>query len=531
MKLLDFYPAKGSFVPGENIRLIFNVQSDKAGKGVIHLAITHLAELVAELAIPFSVTPGRHKISFDWKPEKTAPRGYGAAAYLQSRGESSSSFRTAFDVLEKWTKFPRYGFLCDFRPGRENIDRLLDALLKYHINGLQFYDWQYRHEQLVALQPGYSDPLGRPSSLKTVQELIGAAHQRGMAAMAYLAVYAASKEFARTHPCWALYDENGKPYLFEDFLGLMDPSPGNPWALHLLDQCKQALTRLPFDGLQVDQYGEPRSGFMSTGTPVDLPAAFTSFVMAVKVQAPDTAVTFNAVKNWPIAQLAATPLDFLYIELWPDTPKYRDVLRVISEARPLSGNKPVVIAIYLPADRPSNIRVLDALILASGAMRIEVGENERLLADAYFPKYQAMPAKLKQALRRYASFAVRYEELIGPWVDDLPNLVASLPDGIWCMPRLANRGIVMNLINMQGLEEQAWTESHSAPVVLHDFRMRVSLQERIHQVYFASPDSDDPGLELASWHSNGSFIEIEIPHLEFWSLVLVEIESPDGIDK
>ena len=114
-----------------------------------------------------------------------------------------------------------------------------------------------------------ADPLGRKLSLKTVRNLIEIAHKHGIAAMAYLAVYAASLPFAEGHQAWRLFDDKGQPCNFEDFLGLMDPSPGSPWVEHLLDECERALSELPFDGLQVDQYGDPKIGYTAKGEPID----------------------------------------------------------------------------------------------------------------------------------------------------------------------------------------------------------------------------------------------------------------------
>jgi dextranase len=144
---------------------------------------------------------------------------------------------TAFDVLSSWTDFPRYGFLTDFSASRADPEPVLEKLTRFHINGLQFYDWQYRHDQLLAPSEEYIDLLGREMSLASLRKLVDAAHQHGMATMPYLAIYAASADFWRTHPDWALYDEAGNPIAFgENFLGLMDPSTGSSWSQHLLSE-------------------------------------------------------------------------------------------------------------------------------------------------------------------------------------------------------------------------------------------------------------------------------------------------------
>src|SRR4030095_13714023 len=107
-----------------------------------------------------------------------------------------------------------YGFLADFSASRLDPDMVLKKLTRFHVNGLQFYDWQYRHDQLLSRTETYIDPLGREMSLASVRALVHAAHRHGMAAMPYLAIYAASAEFWRSHPDWALYDQVESPIAF-----------------------------------------------------------------------------------------------------------------------------------------------------------------------------------------------------------------------------------------------------------------------------------------------------------------------------
>src|SRR4030095_7675836 len=90
---------------------------------------------------------------------------------------------SAFDVLSKWTDFPRYGFLTNFSASRADPETVLKKLTRFHIHGLQFYDWQYRHDQLIAPTEEYVDPLRREMSLASVRMLVDVARQHGMVAM------------------------------------------------------------------------------------------------------------------------------------------------------------------------------------------------------------------------------------------------------------------------------------------------------------------------------------------------------------
>ncbi|HYO88105.1 MAG TPA: glycoside hydrolase family 66 protein, partial [Candidatus Limnocylindrales bacterium] len=251
------YPDRAFYLPGEFVHI--------AVSGPFRATIWHLADCVVELE-------GCDVLC--WSPPPETQRGY------RVRVETGSGVEwTAFDVLDCWTDAPRYGYLFDFTPGRASFD--LDSLLALHVNGLQFYDWLYRHDTLLPPFDEFEDPLGRPQSLATVRRLIDEAHARGMAAMPYTAIYAASPPFAAAHPEWGLFDASGVLYDFADgFLKYTNPASG--WSAHLANECAGVLKALPFDGVHLDQYGEPQSGFDAAGHAVELPAALRGAIEQVR---------------------------------------------------------------------------------------------------------------------------------------------------------------------------------------------------------------------------------------------------------
>lgn len=521
MRLRDVYPARGMFKPGEPARLVAEIEAEATASGSLRITIAHLTETVASWIESISLTPGTRAVTFGWPPPDIAPRGYGVEVELLDEvGRRQDAATTAFDVLPSWTTFPRYGYLTDFAPGRGDIPAVVASLARFHLNGLQFYDWQYRHDHLLPLEPDYIDPLGRRLSLPIVADGVRAAQAHGMAAMPYLAVYAASPEFWRAHPDWALYDAEHRPMSFGDgLLGLMNPAPGAPWTRHLLGECAAVLAALPFDGLHVDQYGDPKVASDAGGRPVDLPAAFVRFIAALKERHPQATVLFNAVGNWPIEALAASAQDFAYIEVWPPATAYRDLQETIAGARVRSGAKPVVIALYLPADRPTNIRLADALIFSCGGSRIELGEGERLLADPYFPKHQPLTPELRTTLRRYYDFAVRYGEWIGPAASDAPDIPVRAPDGILSVCRTAGDWCVVCLVNMTGLSGPRWDEPQPTPTPRTDVPIQVRTPWRAGPVWWATPDRGHPELQPAEWSGDGGDVRATLPFLDFWAIL------------
>jgi len=526
MQLIDLYPQKSFFQPGEAVGFFVDLYAEKVNHGHLQIRITHLQEEVESLDIPVNLDEGFQQLLVNWREVNRAPTSFGVdVAFEDDNGRLFGSRSTAFDVLCSWLEYPRYGFVTDFTPGRRDIAETIDLLVRHHINSLQFYDWGYRHDSLLPTAQTYLDPLNRELSLSVVSEFINAAHERGLSVMPYLAVYASSLEFWRQHKDWGLFDKQKNPILFEDFLALMDPSLDTPWSNHLLKECDRLMEALPFDGFHVDQYGEPKIAFNERGESVDLPVAFRNFISNLKIRHPEMAVTFNAVGNWPIEQLAISAQDFNYIEVWPNSPEYWDLYHIVSQALLLSESKPVVIALYQPAENPANILMANAVIYASGGTRILLGEGERLLSDPYFPKHQALPPNLQCAIRRYNDFCVRFGEWLGPWNKSKPIEGIDLPPGIWSIYRETSGWLIINLINITGLVNLRWDQIHDPPEIIHDIQISIPFTGNIHGVWLASPDSENLSLSKVPWQIKNGMLKIEIDSLHYWSLLAINMNG------
>jgi dextranase len=527
MQILECRPTRGFFKPHEIIEIKVGLKADQPAAAKLQLVVSHMKTEVARQEKDIVHFMGETWMQFNVPPISRQPQGYGLKVeILDPAGNILDCRYSAVDTLNDWTDFPRYGFLTDFTAQRTDLDDALDSMASFHLNGIQFYDWQYRHDELLSPVEEFVDPLGRSLSMPTVRSLIKGAHCRGMAAMPYLAVYAASLEFWKAHPDWRLFDEQGKAIDFEGFLGLMDPTSGGAWIEHLAQECERVLAEMPFDGLHVDQYGEPKIAFDSQGTAVDLPQAFTDFVTQLKESFPGQTVVFNAVGNWPIDELAASLQDFVYIEIWPPKVTFKDVLQIVSDARAKSGGKPVVIALYLPAERPVNIRLANAVIMACGGSRIELGENGRLLSDPYFPKHEERSPQLVQAMQAYQDFLVRYSELLGPEAENMSEITdMQLPKNVVAVPRRNGKLWGVNLINFSGLESPRWDEAQISPTPLRDVPISIPVAEMPEQVWIASPDGDSPELTALHFIYQEGQVKLTLPEFDLWSLLLIQFEN------
>lgn len=448
-----------------------------------------------------------------WQPPAGPKRGYRVRI-----DTPDGTHWTAFDVLACWTDAPRYGYLFDFSPDRARFD--LDWLLAHHVNGLQFYDWQYRHDALLPPADEYLDPLDRPLSLETVRKLIDAAHTRGMVAMPYTAIYAASPAFAAEHPGWGLYDAEGTLYDFADgFLKLVNPA--SPWREHFARDCAAVIDALPFDGIHVDQYGDPRTGFDASGAPVDLPVAMAGTLQAVRdALPPEKHLLFNLVHNWPLDAMRAAPLDFLYCELWPPMTTLGDLAEVAALNWRQSGGRTPVIAAYIDPAHEVTVRLAASVILASGGYHLIHGEDGLYLSDPYFPLARRPSPELAAHLQRLADFGVAYEELLS--FADPAALDVTADAGLWVIPRRTPGRIVLNMLNAQ--PAQPWDAANPAPQPRQNADLQIALSGAVRRVWWASPDADGVPQALDFAQAEGS-LRCTVPAVDTWTLICIELKE------
>ena len=544
MHFIDSFPKQGSFEPGAHVGITFVVTSKETAYCKVRFNVLHLSENIFSRLYPFNIKAGVQRLVIEWEAPEISPRGYGVVAELLNEDcEVVSEISTAFDILNQWTDFPRYGFLSDFQSKRTDPETTMDSLVRYHINGLQFYDWMYRHEQFLIDEEPYRDLLNRELSLETVKSLISAAHEHNIAAMPYTAIYAASIPFYEKHKDWALYGRDGKPLFFGDnFLVYMDPRPDSPWVEYLLDQFDQVLDKVPFDGIHLDQYGDPKQGYDISGNKFSLEQPLAETINLTKElvlkHRKDGAVVFNAVTNWPVESVAPSKQDFVYIEVWPPYIWFDDLHTLITQAQTLGAGKPVVLAAYIDPALEHNVRLMDAIIFASGGGHIELGESNAILADAYFPRYKVMSPELAGVVQRYYDFIVRYQDVIGPRTSDVTSEyvrniridgVSTSPsqrkNKVWPIVRQSGEFLAINLINLRGIESVEWAKAmENAPLPLGITEVRlIGLEKKIEGVWFASPDEQNISLiPLNFTQDDENTIIFEIPSLKYWDLILIK---------
>ncbi|NTV77560.1 MAG: hypothetical protein HGA25_00060 [Clostridiales bacterium] len=331
---------------------------------------------------------------------------------------------TSFDLVKNSGDVIRYGFLSDF-DGKDNSQDI-EFMADMHINAVQFYDWMYRHDQLVSKEDAYKDPLGRDTYNLVIKEKINHCKEKGMRSFAYGAVYAATRQTFEEHPQWGLYTLDGEPMMFADWLYFMNISKNCGWRKHIIQEYQSAIETLGFSGIHMDTYGFPKNTCDIDGNRIDLADEFTGLIddsrEAVCRQNSSNGVIFNAVNNWPIEAIAKSRQDAAYIEVWPPNDTYYDLYRLIRNAIHLC-EKSVILAAYMhpfqktdsdeETERAENAFLLtNAVINASGGTQLVLGEEEGILCDSYYVKYARLRPGFIPKVKKYCDCLVAYADLL-----------------------------------------------------------------------------------------------------------------------
>ncbi|KIY21462.1 glycoside hydrolase family 66 protein [Mesobacillus subterraneus] len=559
-KILDLYPLKAQFKPGE--KPMFRVELEEIHPGsVLDVEISHLNNIIFHEK--YSIQ-GEEIIDFELEKQDFEQTGFGIKVdLLDLEGLTSDSKSSAFDVASHWNKSPRYGFLCEFHPEENGKLKDLDILNKLHINIVQFYDWMYRHDQLVPEDNNFTDPLGRKLSSDVIKEKIFNANQKGMATIAYGAIYASLKDFFEKHSEWGLYQNDGIPYSLVDIFYIMDISSDSKWNDHIINEFKRVI-EYGFDGIHMDQYGFPKKAWNQQGNLVDMSETFAPFINRTREELseinPDVGLIFNNVGNFPTYATADAKHDAIYIEVWSPINSYPELKVLIDQTKQYSGDKQVILAAYLA---PFNHRkegfnqqaaengalTAMATIFANGAYHLLIGEEYKVLTEGYYPNYGEMSETFKRKVRSYYDFIVQYQELLfGKFVDisythtggynneigrdneiefqgkDIRFSPSGEAGTVWTIVKENKRFLVIHLLNLSNYKDNLWnTAKESPPVPISNVKVRVLMEENVQGVFFATPDSNEcQPIELKPKKvkgSNGFMLEVNIEKLEVWSVL------------
>ena len=545
------------YSPGDTVHFTLKFYSPVSG--ALLIKYFHLNDSLSQQSITVSQSS---EVKWDWQAPGKDYQGYLVEVSLNQGDETVDKTTIAVDVSSDWKYFPRYGFLSNYpQLSKDSIDAVIETLNRYHINGLQFYDWQYKHNMPLKGTPDnpapyWNDIANRTVYFSTVKNYIDEAHLHNMKAMSYNLLYGAYSNAYQDGVKldeWGLYkDANHQtrfmytlPSGWASDLYFMDPS-NKEWQAYIIGQEKKVFEALPFDGWHVDQVGDNGTMYNYQGQTVSVGNTFQNFLQTAK-DSLNVDLVMNAVNQYGQPGIANSPVDFLYSEVWNPNSLFSDLVYIISRNSLLSNNKlNTVIAAYVNYNLAEHkgyfnapgVLLLDAVIFSAGASHIELGEH--MLGKEYFPNNNlVMTDELKNQLVHYYDFLVAYENLLRDSVSikqlDIKtnsNVKLSIwppvQGTVWYFPKEKGNRQVINLINFVNANSMEWRDADGTqkePDTLSNISLTVPVSSEVANVWFASPDFNDGSPASILFTQENNSITFSLPELKYWDMVVIEFSQ------
>lgn len=413
--LASISTAKSRYDPGDTVVVTVDATNHTGSSitgGTVTLYAMHLQTPAARpISRPLSVSNGASLVlTFSWAAPPADFTGYMLTAVAtNASGTPLDSINDAVDVSSSWARFPRYGYMTHNSFGNPAVTpsqaaSIMSDMVRYHIDGLQYYDWQYDHDE--PLCGTVSSPCASWTDdgnqervyASAVEDLVKAGHADNIVAMAYNSIYSADNgtccqapsylgQRLGISPTWGIYTgtDHTTPAAFFQW-DYMDPS--NPdWQRFIMDQEMKAIKAFSFDGFHADSFGDLDTvdytyngkpagvkydpcttdtvNANSTtpvhnvaGSPTWVNGTFPSFLQYAKSVLANKYLIFNPVTyDHAHCEANTSPVSVLYSELWPNNQdqywSYNDIKQAIDEGSEESAavspdrqGKSLVVAAY-----------------------------------------------------------------------------------------------------------------------------------------------------------------------------------------
>jgi dextranase len=490
------------------------------------------------------------------------------------------------DVSSSWTRFPRYGYLTNFS---EIVDtsKAIWTLKNYHINGLEYYDAQYRHHK-PALDNAeiWEDWAGRKIYGHTIRKYISSAKEVNMVNMQYNMIYAATsnnKDGSNywnygVDESWGLWysennlnvDRRGQRFKFfmsdtptgDSTLYFFNPR-NKGWQDFIFAQENKSLNALGYDGWHGDTVGELGEMKTSDGQSVYVKDTYTDFLNEAKKAIGNKYLVFNPVGGQGIENVNKSAVDVLYSEIWPldydsegvQYNTYGALKKEVEQSRKESNGKSLIIPAYMQKGygiehkgdyfNTGAVILTDAAIYSAGGSRLELGNDGEMLSHEYFPAENLkMSDELVNRERNMYDFIVAYENLLRYGQSETNNNVyfyehsASRADNvgsIWYETKADSKYQIIQMINLIGVSNNEWRNddySNKTPDIQTNIKLKYYYTDNINSVYITSPDpaynccTKALKIESKSSDDTGKYIEFTVPTLEYWNMIYMSEAYP-----
>ena len=586
LNITDVYTNKARYAPHEKVFILVSLKNDPLKKtstpdivqATLKITFWHLGKRVChEITRSVSVSGQRPiQVAIPWMPPDRDFFGYFVDVRLLGLdGKDLDRSQTAIDVSSEWNRFPRYGYLAHYSKTEGAApNQWIAELNKFHIDGLEYYDFQDRHEHPLAgsvEHPAshWQDIAGREIDRDVLDEFLTAAHKRNMMNMAYNTSYSAYADaFTDGEGIklqWATWSTPGGPRTLQTAKAL-NLNGGEDWKTHrliymnqngpdwqnyLFGQMADLFRVYPFDGWHIDTFGT-RGAYAYDGNYVNFIAGFRPFIDRAK-DVLHKRMVLNTVNTLGQDRTAHSTADFVYSELWEDHETYASILSAASQVHKANPAAGLVFAAYLhrrdgkqridPKTTEFNtpsVLLADAVIFASGASHIELGDGSRMLSSEYFPTdttFSVSP-ELHSALRHYYDFLTAYENVLRYKVAsaparavvlDHPSSPNGVPATIWTIARHKKGMTIVHLINLLGSDDPHWRDikaDRPATPLLTNIKVRIYADQNTRTVGWATPDADGGRFHHLSFTTGSEhgqrYMDIILPSLKYWDMLLLQ---------
>ncbi len=498
--------------------------------------------------------------SWTWQVPSNDFAGYMVEIYNTENGREIIYGTIGVDVSSDWKKFPRYGFLSKFPLlSDQQMDLIIENLTRFHINGLQFYDWTEKHHKPLAgtienPAESWMNIANRPTYKPTIEKYIDKAHQKGIIAMSYNLCYGALHDAIDdgVQNEWYMYDDANHNHKTVFDIGKFLKSPiyltdasNTNWQQYIAQRNAEMYAIYNFDGFHIDQLGDWGSKYTYHGKTINIANTYGSFIASMKDAHPDKRLVMNAVNQYgQQGNIGNSATDFLYTEVWSPNENYSDLATIIKNNTQYSNNtKNTVLAAYINYDMAENagrfnknsVLFADAVIFAFGGAHLELGEH--MLGKEYFPNSNLqMTEDLQKSLISYYDFSVAYQNLLrGGGAFNNPSLqctnndvsIAAWPPqtgSISMIAKSVDNKQVLHFINFEtnSLDWRDTNGTKPTPNTLQNIEIAYETTQTINKVWFASPDVVfGKAFNLDFWQ-DGTQVKFIIPSLQYWDMIVLE---------
>lgn len=497
-----------------------------------------------------------------WTAPVTDFTGYMVEVYNVVKGHEKIDATIAVDVSSDPARFPRNGFLSIYgKLSKAYTDSVMRSLNRYHMNYVQFQDWEYEHHKPLAgtvanPEKQWKDIGSRDNYKSTVQTYISLAHSYNMLTLHYNLIYGALDN-AKTEGVadeWRLYTDNKHKNIeriplpmppFKSGLNIINPA-NKSWQKYIADNTLEAWKVYKFDGYQIDQMGDLNKPLYDyDGNSVKMDLTFEPFIKAMHKYMPGKRLVMNAVANYGQAGIANSPVDFLYTEVWPPADGFKQLAGTILHNDSLTnGEKRTVMPAYMDydlAEKPGyfstpGVVLADAVIFAFGGAHLELGDH--MLGKEYFPNdHLKMRDDLKTAMINYYDFMTGYENLLRdggkfntPTISsaDKKTKINSWPPQqgqVSVIGKEITNKQVLHFINFTNANSLHWRDNKGTqvkPLTISNPAFTFTATKAIKKIWFASPDVNGGASTGIAYKQTGNAVTFTLPSLQYWDMVVIE---------